>query len=600
MGTAEKHQFTFGHRRFQEYFATCVVLREPDRLSPSDLLGDARWRETAVVMCQTQESGVLEPLIDEAQARVEAFEKKIVIATAEFVRFDRLQIPAACFHILGLLQEGFNRRMNLLPDDLRNAAADLLSFVSRNGSLRDRKAALEVSGVMPHDAFKRILRREFPTRSFWLREVAFRQVARLTRIPEDISRQIQNTLIVLLALGRVHKERGFIQAHLARLDQAERFVSTLHLLIWLRRFDLFLIGLAFCLTLFQGYDGANWSLSSLLASTFLFLLLVTSQSILSVFILWSKTVLLRAVVQVLIHRALLAGAVSLIIVSKGVPISSRLGLGTLLYSWVIWAPFALYTASTRGFKIRRLLWPILPLLPISIVLTDLLKAIAKSIYTRLTKREDKVQEAFKVRTFAPSTTQRKLSVPTLWEILKIFIVPLRGIVEEVGYMWRREPRRLLTSALGYLVTPGLLLLLSRYPKVGILLAGTVAVTMLGVYLTPIGMDWMRLRAYQRKRLQMSGADLIQLLAWYNTDPFRIRLLRYVRVENLVVPDRETIERLRTWDGIWSEILRRPRLGQGSRVRTCRGEFVAGGFLRSRTRCEITRTLLMRFIDCWNS
>jgi hypothetical protein len=48
---------------------------------------------------------------------------------------------------------------------------------------------------------------------------------------------------------------------------------------------------------------------------------------------------------------------------------------------------------------------------------------------------------------------------------------------------------------------------------------------------------------------MSGADLIQLLAWYNTDPFRIRLLRYVRVENLVVPDRETIEQIENlgWD-----------------------------------------------------
>src|SRR5207248_4600705 len=30
--------FTFAHRRFQEYFATCVVLREPLRVSPNQLL----------------------------------------------------------------------------------------------------------------------------------------------------------------------------------------------------------------------------------------------------------------------------------------------------------------------------------------------------------------------------------------------------------------------------------------------------------------------------------------------------------------------------------------------------------------------------------
>src|SRR5688572_23352509 len=174
--------------------------------------------------------------------------------------------------------------MNLLPDGLRDAAASLLSFVSHNGSLRDRKAALEVSGVMPHEAFHQLLRREFPTRSFWLREVAFRQVSRLTQIPEDISRQIQNTLILLFALGRLHRERRFIQAHLSRLDQAARFLSTLQLLIWLRRIDLFLIGLAFCLTLFRVYDGSSpgsWRMSLVVASTLLFLFLVTSQSVLS-------------------------------------------------------------------------------------------------------------------------------------------------------------------------------------------------------------------------------------------------------------------------------------------------------------------------------
>ena len=208
MGTAEKHQFTFGHRRFQEYFATCVVLREPDRLSPSDLLGDARWRETAVVMCQTQESGVLEPLIHEAQARVEAFEKEIVIATDEFVRFDRLQIPAACFHVLGLLQEGFNRRMNLLPDDLRNAAADLLSFVSRNGSLRDRKAALEVSGVMPHDAFKRILRREFPTRSFGYAKLPFARLPGSHEYPKTFLARSKTLSLFFWHWGGCTKNEG--------------------------------------------------------------------------------------------------------------------------------------------------------------------------------------------------------------------------------------------------------------------------------------------------------------------------------------------------------------------------------------------------------
>ncbi len=46
--------FTFSHRRFQEYFATCVVLSDLNRINPRQLLTDGRWRETAVVIFQTQ------------------------------------------------------------------------------------------------------------------------------------------------------------------------------------------------------------------------------------------------------------------------------------------------------------------------------------------------------------------------------------------------------------------------------------------------------------------------------------------------------------------------------------------------------------------
>ena len=38
--------FTFSHRRFQEYFGTCVVLRDLNRINPRQLLTDGRWRET--------------------------------------------------------------------------------------------------------------------------------------------------------------------------------------------------------------------------------------------------------------------------------------------------------------------------------------------------------------------------------------------------------------------------------------------------------------------------------------------------------------------------------------------------------------------------
>jgi hypothetical protein len=59
--------FTFAHRRFQEYFATAVVLREPERIDVHLLLTNARWRETAVVILQTQSPETVAPILTDVQ-----------------------------------------------------------------------------------------------------------------------------------------------------------------------------------------------------------------------------------------------------------------------------------------------------------------------------------------------------------------------------------------------------------------------------------------------------------------------------------------------------------------------------------------------------
>jgi len=38
---------TFSHRRVQEYFATCAVIRGRGHVTRTDLLTDGRWREIA-------------------------------------------------------------------------------------------------------------------------------------------------------------------------------------------------------------------------------------------------------------------------------------------------------------------------------------------------------------------------------------------------------------------------------------------------------------------------------------------------------------------------------------------------------------------------
>jgi hypothetical protein len=243
--------FTFAHRRFQEYFATCVVLREPDRVSARALLSDARWRETAVVMCQSQSAEVLTPLVEEARGALADAAGAISAAPdsapggVEDSRsggepLQDFRWPHATVHILSLLQDGFGRRLAELPDDIRRRVGDMLRGVNRRAGQFDRKCVLEVAGAAPAPVLLGLLRDAFTSKSQLLKNIAYRQVARLGEIPDDIASSIHVATFNLALGGRLRRERFATRAHLGRLDKPERFITALNLLLALPRVDLLL------------------------------------------------------------------------------------------------------------------------------------------------------------------------------------------------------------------------------------------------------------------------------------------------------------------------------------------------------------------------
>lgn len=254
----ESKPFTFAHRRFQEYFATCVVLREPERVSPRQLLTDARWRETAVAMCQTQPSEMLLPIVEEARSLLIEITDSIpglIDKPLEYVENsastdqgnevkeeeslpEPFPWPSGALHVLGLLQDGFGGRLKELPDDIRANVGRLVLSVSKTGALTDKKWGLEVAGIVPQPILLHMLRDAFASQSQWLREVAYRQTARLSEIPDDIAKSIRRALVGLFASGRLRRERYATPAHLARLDQSAHFISVARLLAWVLFVDL--------------------------------------------------------------------------------------------------------------------------------------------------------------------------------------------------------------------------------------------------------------------------------------------------------------------------------------------------------------------------
>ena len=259
--------FTFAHRRFQEYFATCVVLRDLNRINPRQLLTDGRWRDTTVVIFQTQPPEILKPLFEEVRnilAEILGNLSDLIDDPVDYVNQDKddqvrplptaFNWPPRLIHLFGLLQDGFASRMKDLPDNIQVQAGRFLLSASVKGTLSDQKWSLEVAGITPEPVLLWLLRNAFASDSQWLKEVAYRQTSRLGKIPDDIAADIRKALISLFSSNRLEKEKFATYAHLSRLDQSERYTNILKLLQWIDPIDQILhLVLCIFLLLFFGF-----------------------------------------------------------------------------------------------------------------------------------------------------------------------------------------------------------------------------------------------------------------------------------------------------------------------------------------------------------
>jgi hypothetical protein len=234
--------FRFVHRRFQEYLATCYVLREPGRVPRLQLLTDGRWRETAVTLCQLQSDRELSPLFRAAGEFLgRALSQVPRLAPEEALDDDQpltmaieprvFAWPPHALHVMALLDVGLSNRTGSAIEPLRRQVGRLLLTATRDGILPDRKAALGVVGLAPQNVRLRLLRAGFGDGSALLREEAYRQAGRLHGIPSDVAEQIRRMLLTLWSRGDLRRSRRrSVKAQLLRLAEPDQFLNAQRLL----------------------------------------------------------------------------------------------------------------------------------------------------------------------------------------------------------------------------------------------------------------------------------------------------------------------------------------------------------------------------------
>jgi energy-coupling factor transporter ATP-binding protein EcfA2 len=151
-------RFTFSHRRYQETLFIQYLAKYPDHIATRDLLLDERWREFTVTLIQSQDVTVVNRFAQEAAGIIDSLETIKIDVPHELAEglhyFDWNN--STLLHLLTLLNEGFTRRLENVPNNLRLAISRQLLPRWQNGDLYDKLMVVRHGCLLPITEYQEI------------------------------------------------------------------------------------------------------------------------------------------------------------------------------------------------------------------------------------------------------------------------------------------------------------------------------------------------------------------------------------------------------------------------------------------------------------
>jgi hypothetical protein len=443
--------FEFMHRRFQEYFATCVVIDDSRRVPVAALFDNDQWRETAVTLLQVQSAAATEPLMAEAHRRLRHY-----VANLDSAGF---QWPPGCRHLLGILATGLETHPEKITDDMRSLVDQILERAWDQGHRLDKRRALAYVGLASDPVTERLLSEAFRSRNEFLREGAFRAAGSLPALSDNLRAHIRRSLLGLAGTFELYTSHGSTIAQIKRLPAPVEFLRILSLLTVALPMAAILsvggmfAGLLYELTI-QRPETAVSVVVVILDAVILMLGVSIVRKLFSIAGLNRGgrlvTSILRGtlhgrIVRVLAQSILLTLNALLCTVSTGA-LAGLIGANSvpewIVLSYFVYAalwPAAVSWGCRTGIGIHPLLWPLLPLL---------LMSVGSSRFPAFVKGQDSILRATHpqplraiyralvdiVRPALPKIARGLAVSPLLIAFLAIFVLATGHKLGIVGYV----------------------------------------------------------------------------------------------------------------------------------------------------------------------
>lgn len=371
----------FRHRRLQEYFAACVLLREPDRVSAELLLFAAQWRETCVVLLQKRDppaaaAALLTCAAEVLRSCLARLELAPCVVALDLPRRDaltwteealrapdaapkRIRWPHEVHHLLALLQAGAAPRRDL-PREIHACSLSLLTHTYRVGTRLDRKAVLSVIGVLPMIFAEGFVAAGLDSDSELLQDLAFMQLPQLGKPSTESQGKVGRLLVRMARSGKLKAEQRATSARIQR-TQSEDLVSLLDMACAAATWDRYAR-----LTLFAGYSAAALVIASRVAPAgvpwwvklllFCFLATVLVPSLRSRDVKGKGQFLARLCADAVLFMFVLLG----VVVALGEPAGEGFTAVAALWLYAyVWPMFAVGAVWSR-ISVPRRRWIILP------------------------------------------------------------------------------------------------------------------------------------------------------------------------------------------------------------------------------------------------
>ncbi len=372
----EERTFTFSHRRFQEFFATQIVLRWPDRISTKDLLTQPYWREAAVVILQVYPDEKLQPFFETIIELLSGYKEQIY-ASLQKIHSDYMDFPwpTGALHLLSILQDGFSMRRDSLPIDIRQIAEWIITKASTKGFLLHQKWALEVAASIPDESFVEILRFAIDSKSQLITNSAYDQIARLDDIPTDLAKWVAKSITKQLTTGTFFENQDSNFAYLARLKSRPNLLKGFMILMGLPKI-LFAIGIVSLTPL------SIWSITLAQGNSTFFSVFITSIVLASIYVMsFVNHRSLRAFFPIGSMFAL--AVIGLLVINTS--ILAMIVIAICIY--LLTLPYSLLRAYEKGEVITRYSWPIYPFIAFAKTMRGLASDVRENLQRLGEKRK---------------------------------------------------------------------------------------------------------------------------------------------------------------------------------------------------------------------